>query len=218
MKKDFSDFRAGIITDVLATDIPDNAFTDGINIRFNSGGIEKIKGDDNALNIGPGLIAYYALSHRSAGSTLWSFFGQNNITISNGTNDVVATRLSGPYSTNIDQGWSGGNLKGISIVTNGVDPPQKWIPEPSLTTLYDDLLYDYSSDTSWADAGILATLMRPHGDYMIAMDTSEGGIETVVEYGGVIRLLIRKQNHLPGIIPILRLMRASSTSMIRIAL
>ena len=175
MKKDFSDFRAGIITDVLATDIPDNAFTDGINIRFNSGGVEKIKGDANALNIGPGLVAYYALSHRSAGSTLWSFFGQNNITISNGTNDVVATRLSGPYSTNIDQGWSGGNLKGISIVTNGVDPPQKWIPEPSLTTLYDDLLYDYSSSTSWADAGILATLMRPHGDYMIAMDTSEGG-------------------------------------------
>ena len=67
MKKDYSDFRAGIITDILATDIPDNAFTDGINIRFNSGGVEKIKGDDNALNVGPGLVAYYALSHRSAG-------------------------------------------------------------------------------------------------------------------------------------------------------
>ena len=175
MKKDFSDFRAGIITDVLATDIPDNAFTDGINIRFNSGGVDKIKGDANALNVGPGLVAYYALSHRSAGTTLWSFFGQTNITISNGTNDVVATRLSGPYSTNIDQGWTGGNLKGISIVTNGIDPPQKWIPDASLTTFYDDLLYDYSADTSWADADIRATLMRPHGDYMIAMDTTEGG-------------------------------------------
>ena len=175
MFKSFTGMTGGIVKDVLSYDLADNAWTDGENVRFFAGGVEKIRGDTDALSTTPVVIPYYAQSFVVGAQTVWSWFGFDSIFVTNGTTVSDLSKLGG-YSTDTGHGWTGGVLKGVSMATNGVDPPQKWLPDPSLQLNYADLLYDFSASTTWADASVSAQLLRTHGDYAIAMDTTENGV------------------------------------------
>ena len=175
MRKEFNDISGGIVKDILPTDLPDNMWSDGQNVRFIAQGLERINGDTTALLTSPPIVPYYAQNFRVDSSNIWAWFGESSIYAATGSIQADVSRTGG-YSTVVGDGWTGGVLKGVSIVTNGSDAPQSWIPTTALDTKYGDLLYDYSSSTSWADAEVRAQVIRVHGDYAIALDTTEAGI------------------------------------------
>lgn len=156
----------GFIGDVLAHEIPPNAWSNGQNVRFMDGYVERQlghspvygtpSGTPNWLLPVPGLTDY-----------LW-FYASTTAAfcVDSARVHTDITRLFGPYTGNLDVNWNGGLLNGIPVVNNGVDDPQMWNPPVAATKLIK--LSNWPASTS-------ARVIRPYKSFLFALDTTEAG-------------------------------------------
>lgn len=172
---DFDNVGAvGIIKDKAAHEIHQDAWSDAQNVRFNDNRVEKFGGDSEVFGSAC-ATAHWLLHARTPSTVFWLYAGATQVYATDGTTHANITRsstASGSYNMTANVGWNGGMFKGIGIVNNGVDAPQTW--QPGLGNRLEHLRYDFSSSQSWASASFVARVMRPFGDFLVAMDLTEG--------------------------------------------
>lgn len=161
--------RIGVVKDVQDYELPINAWTDARNVRARDGKVEKFKGHDLVFN--PLTVPPYWLLHtiNSSEESIWVYAGLTQVyAIASGVHTQI-TRAGGgtPYNATEVGLWNGGILQGVPILNNGVDVPQFWNPPINVATDLADL-------TNWP-AGYTASMIRPHREFLVAMDLTEAG-------------------------------------------
>ena len=119
----------GVIKDINAWQIPNNAWTDGNNVRSEHGSIQKVPGYLETMASCP--VAPYHVVNLVAGATsYWIIGGLAKIYVHNGSVWTNITRQSGgsdvDYNATAREGWTSTVLGGVLIMSNGEDDPQYW--------------------------------------------------------------------------------------------
>lgn len=184
----------GIITDIEAQEIPDNAFSSGENVRFNNGAVEKFTGHSAVFGT-PTVAPYWLLPVTTISNSYWVYAGLNKIYVYDGTTHFNLTRQTTGtdvnYSATALKNWNGGVIEGIPIINNGIDDPQMWSPvgtSQRLTSL------TWDSGNTWSAKGHTCAVIRVYKDYLVALDVTKSGIQNE-------RLVKWSTSGLPGAVP-----------------
>ena len=137
--------EVGIWKDIPPYQLPQNAWSDGNNVRAWHGSIEKIPGYAEVMATCP--VAPYYITYLEAGSSKYFIVGGTaKIYVHDGSSWTNITRQSGgsdvDYSATAAEGWSSTILGGILIMVNPNDDPQFWALTsglPSTSTKMADL-------------------------------------------------------------------------------
>ena len=82
----------GIIKDIPPYNLPENAWSDGRNVRFLNNGVKKIRGYTEVMATCP-FAPYYILPYEDAnGNYYWLAFGTDDIAVWDNTNWTDITR------------------------------------------------------------------------------------------------------------------------------
>lgn len=160
--------KYGIIKDMPPHRLPMGAWSDGNNVRMYDGAVEKFLGYRDAFSgISPaGTAPYYGISQLSGANVYWVYAGETSVFVTDGVSHANITRASGPYTSNLRVGWTGGVMGGVLYLNNGADTPQQW-GTPGLSTLMSDL-------SNWP-ANTTCNALRSFKQFMIAMDVTKSG-------------------------------------------
>lgn len=114
----------GFIPDQPAQELPVNAFTSCLNVRFRGGSVERVGGhrqifDDTTVE------PLFVIPYQAAGKRFWIHCGTNAVFADDGTTrtDITGTAPTGTA----DDRWTGAVLNGVLLLNNGVDAPQYWV-------------------------------------------------------------------------------------------
>jgi len=153
----------GIIKDASTLDLPMNAWTDGNNVQFVDGKVQKIKGYEAVFGT-PTVAPYYVTPVQKASNLFYFYASLTTIYGTDGTSHNEM--LSATANATADINWNGGLLGGgVSVFNNGVDAPWVWTG----TTLNDY----FAALANWP-ASMVARIIRPYKQYLIAGDIDEG--------------------------------------------
>ena len=160
----------GIIKDVLPYNLPDNAFSDGENVRAYEDSIEKCLGEIDAFadqEIGRiSVDPYWMTSIIQGNSAYWVYAGASRVFATDGTAQADITRANNTYSMDTSKGWTGGVMGGVVFLNNGVDTPQQWVSPVDITERLTDL-------SNWPTDAKCQSL-RSFKQFMFAMDYTNG--------------------------------------------
>ena len=163
----------GLVSDLPFHQLPPEAWTEGQNVRFRDGMVEKFQGHDDVFGT-PTIAPYWLLPVATPDAYYWIYPGLAKVYVYDGTNHVNITRQTAAvdvdYSATALFGWNGGSLNGIVVLNNSFDPPQMWTP--SVSNKLSALKWD-SGDT-WASKGYHADVIRPFKDWLIALGFDDG--------------------------------------------
>ena len=119
----------GVIKDINSWQVPNNAWTDGNNVRSEHGAIQKTPGYKEVMASCP-VAPYHVVNLVSGSSSYWIIGGLTKIYVHNGSVWTNITRqTSGSdvnYNATTREGWTSTVLGGVLIMTNGEDDPQYW--------------------------------------------------------------------------------------------
>jgi hypothetical protein len=175
MIKSFKNIASvGIITDIDPRALPENAWTDGVNVRFLDNGLEKSKGEAEIFTA-PAVDPYWLMPYTGA-AAYWIYPGLAKVYVTDGvTNTNITRQTTGAdvdYSADPDVGWSGGIIGNIPIINNGIDDPQMWSPASTATKLQS---LTWATGQTWISQGNTAAILRPFKQFLVALDTTESG-------------------------------------------
>jgi hypothetical protein len=119
----------GIWKDIPPSLLPQNAWSDGNNVRAWHGSIEKTPGYAEVMATCP--VAPYYITYLEAGTSKYFIVGGlAKIYVHNGTSWTNITRQTAgsdvDYSATAAEGWSSTVLGGVLIMANPADDPQFW--------------------------------------------------------------------------------------------
>ena len=156
----------GIVRDVADHLLPENAWSDGRNVRFDDDKAEKFGGHGAVFGT-PTAAPYWLLPVRSPAEFFWIYAGLAKVYVYDGSSHSDITRsVGGDYSATEDDTWNGGLLGGIPILNSGADVPQYW-PTLSAATRLADL-------TNWP-ASTTTKILRPFKNFLVGLDWTESG-------------------------------------------
>jgi hypothetical protein len=159
--------QIGVIKDLSAHELPPNAWTDALNVRFLDGMAQQFAGEVE-VHASPTVIPYFVLPVLVSGIAHWLYAGAAKIYDVTGTTHTNITRQTAAADvdyTGVRNGWTGTVLGGIPILNSGADTPQFW----DLSGLCEDL-------TNWP-SGYTCASLRAFGATLIALNTNEGGTQ-----------------------------------------
>ena len=172
----------GVIADQPPQELPVNAWTRAVNIRFKDGLAERMNGEYQIFTT-TSVVPYYVDAYQTGTKRyfvhagLVSVFADDGVTRTNITN-------AAPYTGAQDDRWTGGTLNGVWIANNGVDKPQFWggnVATPMATL------------TAWP-ATYKAGVVRPFKNYLVALNITKGA----VNYPNMVKW---SSSAVPGAIP-----------------
>jgi len=185
----------GIITDLEEYEIPDNAFTDGQNVRFSDGKVEKFKGHSQVFGANP-ITPYWGMPYNNQTAYYWIIGSSTKLYLSDmAGNWTNITRQTGgsdeDYSVSLDNNWNGGVLTGsVPIMNNINDYPQTW--DGDTGNRAENLRYD--STRTWADVNYKASVIRPFKTFLVALDINKNG----TRYSNLLKW---SSSATPGLVP-----------------
>lgn len=156
----------GLIKDMLAHQLPPNAWSDGKNIRFVDGYVERMPGNTPIYGT-PGTTPNWLLPVPGLTDYYWVYCSLTKAyMVDSAQVHTDVTRLLGNYTGNLDINWNGGLINGIPVINNGVDDPQMQNPGTPATK--------FIKLTAWP-ASTTVRCMRPFKQYLFGMDWTESG-------------------------------------------
>lgn len=157
----------GIIKDVPPTELPHNAWTDGRNVRFRDGAVEKMKGRVQVF--GDALDSpYWLLPLRVRNGFIWFYGSADAIYATDGASHYDVTNASATHAINVDVNWTGGVLGTIAVVNDPSEVPQTW-GQDTVTAISSAT---FQTLANWPSEMRCKTL-RPYKEYLVAMDIEE---------------------------------------------
>ena len=162
--------QIGLVADQPSRKLPAAAWTTLHNWVVSGGCIKIAEGHEDVA--GPTGTFYQIFPLYFGEQYYWYFAGPTAITEWDGTTSSDRTRSAGAYTGSANNRWNGGNLNGLPVLNNsGIDAPQ-YQATPG-TSLFADL--DWDAVDTWTTKGNRCKCMRPHGNFLIAMDMTESG-------------------------------------------
>jgi hypothetical protein len=160
----------GIVRDKPGHELPMNAWSEGRNIRFDNGFAAKMLGHQQVFG-DPSIAPYALLGVPGQGTFTWVYPGLEKVYAYDGTNHGNITRQTAgsdvDYTGGMNGLWTGGILGGVTVLNNGVDLPQQWLPS-SLGTRLEALQNWPTTDT--------CEVMRPFKSYLVALNLIKNGV------------------------------------------
>lgn len=162
---------AGVIKDLSAHELPPQAWTDALNMRFLDGSARQFFGHGPVYGA-PAVVPLHVLPLNIGQAQYWLYAGQKKIyatTVTGG--NAVHTNLTRQTSgADVDYSgapntWTSTTLSGIPIFNNGVDPPQQW--NLSLSSRCQTL-------DNWP-VNTTCKSMRTFKNFLIALDLTKAG-------------------------------------------
>ena len=158
--------RFGLIQDSKPFKLPPEAWTELNNVRFEDGGLRKLKGHTEVFPSAP-VAPGFLLPVRTPAEQFWLYTSLLKAYVWNGSVHTDLTRTSGgDYGASHSSEWQGLVFGGIALLNNGADAPQFWAT-PSVGTKLADL-------TNWPASTTckrIAALKR----HLVAIDVTESG-------------------------------------------
>lgn len=156
--------EVGINLDLPAHELPPEAWSNGKNVKFRQGRVEKAKGYATLFG-SPTVAPYWLLPVATTTNVYWVYAGLTKVYVT----DMIGghfniTRIASDYTANATNLWNGGILGKIPILNNGVDAPQQWNPVGTGTKLVD--LANWPASTK-------ASIVRPFKNFLVALDVTE---------------------------------------------
>lgn len=152
----------GVITDLPPNELPLNAWTSARNVRFINGAVEKFTGHAESY-ASPNIAPYWLLYTTYGLNLYWLYAGLTAVGATDGSSHANITRAAGPYTTDLDIGWTGTVIEDQVVINNGVEVPQMWTP---------GLANDLIALTAWP-ATYTARTMRSLKRYLVALDITK---------------------------------------------
>lgn len=157
--------RYGTVLDTPAFMIPPEAWTTGLNVVVNNGGLIRAPGWSQMFGT-PGVAPHFAMPVRSVSATFWLYMSLTKGYVWDGTTHTDITRtVGGDYAAASTQAINGTTLGGIPILNNGTDVPQYWAALSAGTHL--------ANVTAWP-AGLKAKILRAFGPFLVAFNCTKG--------------------------------------------
>lgn len=172
MEIDINDLASiGVVQDVEGFELPPEAFTLGLNVRFHDEAVERLAGRAQVFGT-PGVAPHFALPIASSTQTFWLYASLTKIYGYDGSNHTNITRQTASvdvnYTANETRDWNGTLLGGVPILNNGADDPQYW-SALSLATKMQKL-------ANWP-ASTKTKVIRAFGPYLLALFPTKGSTE-----------------------------------------
>ena len=166
--------EVGIWKDIPPWQLPQNAWSDGNNVRAWHGSIEKIPGYAEVMATCP--VAPYYITYLEAGSSKYFIVGGlAKIYVHDGSSWTNITRQTSgsdvDYSATAAEGWSSTILGGVLIMVNPNDDPQFWALTsglPSTSTKMADL-------TNWP-ASTECRVMKSFKSFLISLNVTKSSV------------------------------------------
>lgn len=158
----------GVIRDAFAHELPMGAWSDGRNVRFGDGFVERMKGHQ-VIYDPPSVEPYFLQPYSDGTSRRWLYAGASKLySVSGGTHTNI-TRQTGAvdvdYTATAENVWSGGVLGGVALLNNGTDHPQQWGGSGKAADL-----------SNWPTASTTrCKALRSFKYSLVAMNITEGG-------------------------------------------
>jgi len=181
MKKQFRNVgQIGIVLDTDPFNLNPDAWSEGNNVRFKEGRIEKMLGQTSVF-AATTATAQWAMPVLDGANYFWVYpsltkchvtDGGSHFNITRQTTLTSATVVDVNYTGTATDRWNGGVISGIPVLTNGVDVPQMWNPintGGSLTAL------TYNTANTWAGVSYTAKVIRPFKQFLVALDINKSG-------------------------------------------
>lgn len=149
----------GIIKDASAEELPENAWTDGRNVRFRNKCAERFGGEASLFT--PAEQRYWAYCLTKGGG--------DNVLVTVGSTDGVwdgntDQDISGSAQTAVTDKVVGDELSGIVVYTNRADPPQYWAGDTGTP---------FAAIPDWP-ANWLCQSIRAYKNYLVALGIYNG--------------------------------------------
>jgi hypothetical protein len=162
--------KQGVVQDVKPHNLPPEAITDALNVRFGDNGPQRFPGHVDAfgtLTVDPEFImnvptvaANYWIYCSLDKAYVWDGVNHSNITRQAAAVDVDYTPLQGYL-------WQGTILGGVPVLNNGADLPQYW-PTMSPATKLANLI-------NWPTT-LRAKIIKAFGPYLVAFNLVDNGV------------------------------------------
>lgn len=151
----------GVNKDTQPQELPDNAWSDAVNMRFRNGAMERMKGEQQVF--ATPLVTPYALqAYYQGGNKNWIHAGLSAVYADNAAGRTNITPATAPTG-GIDDRWTTGVLNGTLVMNNGKDNPYYWGGTGVLAPL-----------TAWP-ASTTAASLRPFKAFLVALDVTKSG-------------------------------------------
>jgi hypothetical protein len=152
----------GVIRDALPHELPVGAWSEGRNVRFGDGYVERMKGHQ-ALYGTPSVTPYVVQPYYSGSTRFWLYGGASKLYSVTGSTHTDITRAVGGDYTATPNVWTANVMGGIAYLNNPTDKPQFWAGSGSAADL-----------TNW-DANLRCKSLRNFKYTLIAMNCTESG-------------------------------------------
>lgn len=152
----------GINKDSQPQELPENAWSDGANVRFRSGALERMRGAQKVFET-PIATPYWIQPYYTATERYWVHAALAGVYADDGSGARLNITPSGAPTGGIDDRWTGGVLNGVLIMNNGKDAPWYWTGTGTLVGL-----------TGW-NAAWRASSIRPFKNTLVALGVTKSG-------------------------------------------
>lgn len=154
----------GIISDPSPTDVPLQAWTNALNVRFKDGRVTKAQGHE-AIFPQPPERPLFLMPYLSGNVPYWITASALRIFRTEGSTWTNVSRNE-TYNAGDGNQWSGGFLNQVAVLNNPSDIPQCLRPNG---TIFENLP-NWPSDTR-------AKIIRPFKNYLVAMNITRNSVE-----------------------------------------
>lgn len=157
----------GVVTDGMDGEIPENAFSDALNMRFGGGYCERFTGSLSVFS--PLSVTPYGLMYYSSSAAYWIYLGLQKAYAVNGATHTNITRqttgVDVNYNATADNVWTTGVIGGIAVINNPADDPQFWAG---------NIGNKFAALTAWP-ANTKCQSLRVFKNYLIALNVTKSG-------------------------------------------
>lgn len=159
----------GINQDSQAQELPINAWSNGANVRFRDGALERMKGEQKVFDT-PLVTPYWLQPYYTATNQYWIHAGLAKVYADNYTAGApVRTDITPTVAPTggVDDRWTGGVLNGVLVMNNGKDVPWYW----DMSGGVNKLVPLPGWDATWR-----AKSIRPFKNVLVAVGITKAGV------------------------------------------
>lgn len=157
----------GVISDIPPYQLPPEAFSFGLNVRYSNRGVEALTGWRSIFSAPP-QAPQFLLPVVTASQNFWVYASSVALYVWDGASHSDVSRAAGgPYTVADTSVLNGLVFGGIPIINNGTDVPQ-YRPDMLAGTKFAALL-------NWP-ANLRASIVRALGPYLFALNLTEAGV------------------------------------------
>jgi len=162
--------RFGVIKDVVPYMMPPEAFSQGLNVRIQDGGIERLEGKAQVFGTPP-IAPHFAIAIASTSQVYWLYVDLTKAYVYDGSAHTNITRQTAGvdvnYTAAVTREWNGCLLGGVPLLNNGTDLPQYW---PLL-----DITVNLANLANWPTTA-RTKILRSYGPYLVALNVTKSSV------------------------------------------